>query len=113
MIPTRKLVNIRYMKRNNHYYDDGDLAVVTEQADDRTVIPTFVPNLTNFKAVDVSELSEEARAEMLKLLEEYHQYYTDHAKAIFNFEDWVEHSQGKKMKVKWRTFKLDQTELLD
>lgn len=113
MIPTRKLVNIRYTKRNKHYYDDGDLAVVSEKMDDRTVIPTFVPNLDNFKAVDVSELSEEARAEMLELLEEYHQYYTDRAKAIFNFEDWVEHSRGGKLKVKWRTFNLDRTELLD
>ena len=112
MIPTRKLVNIRYA-RTCREYDDGDLATVRTDATNRTVIPTFVPNLSNFKAVDVSELSEEERTEMLALLEEYHAYYNERAQAIFNFGDWVEHTHSKKMNVKWRTFKLDQTELLD
>jgi len=113
MIPTHKIVNIRYVKERHCEYDDGDPATVWKDETNRTVIPTFVPNLNNFKAVDVSELSEEERTEMLGLLEEYQQYYTERAQAIFNFGDWVEHSRGKKMEVKWRTFKLDQTELLD
>ncbi len=111
-IPTHKLTNISYKKRN-HSYDDGDPATVTETASDRTIIPTFVPNTDNFKAVDVSELSEEARAEMLNLLIEYREYYGERAKTIFSFEDWVEHTRGEKPNVKWRTFNLNRTELLD
>lgn len=110
-IPTYKLVNIRYTKVLDNY-DPSDPNNSFWKISERTVIPTFVPH-RSFKAVDVSELSDEERTEMLALLEEYHAYYDERAKTIFNFEDWIEHTHGKKLKVKWRTFKLDNTELLD
>ena len=82
---------------------------------ERYVIPTFVP-LPTIKAIDVTEFTPEAREDVAALFQEYAEYYKQQASRIFSFEDWLTHTRGEGAKVdplNWRTFKLDNVEVLD
>lgn len=73
----------------------------------RTIIPTSVPVLVDsIRAIDVSELTEAEQQTTASLVAEYKQYTKDYFKAMFKFEDWVEHSTGNSISPKWRTFKV-------
>lgn len=91
------------------YSKDTDSGVeVTE----RIIIPTSIPK-NNIKAFDVSNLSEEDRNKMIELHKEYQQYFKAQIKTIFSFEDWIDASHpDDKMEVKYRTFKIDNIEIL-
>ena len=105
VLKERKIQNIRYTKPVNVGGEQID--EVTE----RVVIPTFIPK-ASVKAVDVTDLSEEKREELQQLLTEYNEYVRERSKAIFKFEDWVEHTKLTHIDVKWRTFKINNTEVL-
>jgi hypothetical protein len=73
----------------------------------RTIVPTYVPvPADSVRAIDVSELTEAEQQETAALVAEYKQYTKDYFKAMFKFEDWVEHSKGTAISPKWRTFKV-------
>ena len=98
-----EVANIRYTKKN-----DGE---VTE----RTVIPTFVPH-PNIKAIDVTGLPLKEQQAVAWLYSEYTKYYQAAAKTLFSFEDWLSHTQAgahAAEDLKWRTFVLENTEVLD
>lgn len=97
-----ELTHIKYTKTTT----TGE--VVQEEATERYIIPTFVP-LPNIKAIDVTDLSEDERAEMIKLYDEYTQYYQRVVSTLFTFEDWLSHTGNEEVKpgVKWRTFRLN------
>lgn len=85
------------------------------ESTNRVIIPTFVP-LPNMKALDVTDLSPEEQQDMESLYQEYSEYYTAGAKTLFSFEDWLSHTQGEAAlseNLKWRTFVLENTEILD
>lgn len=97
------LADIRYTKKG------------TGEVTERTVIPTFVP-LPNIKALDVTDLEPDQRRSLAFLYSEYTEYYQAAAKALFSFEDWLSHTQayaGAADHLKWRTFVLENTEVLD
>lgn len=95
-----KEVNIRYMK--------------TGELTERTIIPTTVP-ISNIKALDVTHLTEEQRATLARQHMEYRDYVRSLLSTVFKFEDWLEHTNqlDKNIEIKWRTFKPEQTEILD
>ena len=106
MLKEREITNIRYTKVNE---DSGTLDRF--ETTDRTIIPTSVPK-TNIKAVDVTDLSETDQIELQSLLTEYTEYVRDHLKSAYSFEDWASHSKSIHIDVKWRTFKVQNTEIL-
>lgn len=79
---------------------------------ERTVIPVALPQ-TNFKALDVTSLSDEDRAELVELYNQYQGYVANHIARLFNFEDFISHTTGEDRDVKWRTFKTENVEPLD
>lgn len=98
-----ELTRVRYTKKD------------ASEVSDRVIIPTFVP-LPNMKALDVTDLSPEEQRDMESLYQEYSEYYTTAAKTLFSFEDWLSHTQGEAAlteTLKWRTFVLENTEILD
>ena len=106
MLKPLELQNIRYTKINE---SSGSLDRF--ETTERTIIPTFVPK-PNIKAIDVTDLPEDERTELQTLLNEYNEYVQERHKAVFSFEDWASHSKNKDVSVKWRTFKLNNTEVL-
>lgn len=80
----------------------------------RVVIPAFVP-LPHMKALDVTELSPEDQQQLAEQFKEYAEYYETAALTLFSFEDWLSHTQGDDVQVqlKWRTFVLENTEIVD
>ena len=103
-----ELTHIRYEKATD--LGGGRKGEVTE----RYVIPTFVPQL-NIKALDVTDLPEEERKQLQQLYAEYTEYYKQAVATLFTFEDWVSHTRGEdaRPQTKWRTFKLENVEVLD
>lgn len=95
------IANIRYTKNT------GSKSEVT----DRSIIPTSVP--TNIKALDVTGLPEHLREKVADAYKEYTDYINQLIKTAFSFEDWVEHTRGIEITPKWRTFKPDQTKILN
>jgi hypothetical protein len=86
----------------------GSVGDITE----RYIIPTSVPYST-IKAIDVSDLTEEQREDVQALWTQYREYYENALASLFDFETWAEHSAGKTIDVKWRTFRTDNVEILD
>ena len=102
----RELTEIRYTRATS-------LGGGTEgDTSERTIIPMFIPGNT-IRAVDVSELSADNQGEVQTLMQEYAEYYQAKVKEVFSFGDWVEHTQGKSISVKWRTFKRENMEVVD
>lgn len=93
MIKRFKPTQIKYVK------DDGTETI-------RTIVSfTEVPE--NVKALDVSNMSESDRANILELVGEYQNYIQNHISTAFSFENWVQHTTGKSLnELKWRTFKI-------
>ena len=99
-------INIEYVKENG-------------ETSTRTVIPTVnVPS--NIKAVDISNLSASEQEKFITLFEEYGKYVNQHMATMFKFQTWVEHTTGEHLEgdmlggtIPWRTFKHDQTKIVD
>lgn len=113
MVLSSKLVTkmLEQARRSRIRYTKKSSGEVTE----RMVIPTFVP-LPNIKALDVTGLPPEKQAVLQSLYSDYVDYYQTAAKALFSFEDWLAHTQGEAIlteDLKWRTFALENTEVLD
>jgi DNA/RNA endonuclease YhcR with UshA esterase domain len=106
MLKEREIQRIRYTKIN----DNSGTMDRFEEAE-RVIIPTFVPK-QNYKAVDVTDLSDEQRNDIQQKLTEYNKYVLEQSKSVFKFEDWVNHTMNEEVSVKWRTFKVEHTELL-
>lgn len=98
MLKERIIQNIEYTKKS------GNDKEITQRA----IIPTFIPK-ANIKAIDVTNLSDQDRDDMLQLFNEYFEYVTSQATTVFSFEDWVEHSKQIYIEPKWRTFKQQNT----
>lgn len=96
----RTLANIRYTKLK-----EG----VEVETTDRVVIPTYIP-APSMKAIDVTDLNDEDREELLQQLQEYADYVELKTKTVFNFEDWLDMTNQRAVtdQIKWRTFKMDQ-----
>jgi len=77
----------------------------TSETSDRVIIPTYVPT-DAVKAIDVTELEPAERQEIAALYKEYAEYKESFVNRMFNFEDWLEHTQGVSYDLKWRTFKV-------
>ena len=95
-----KLQNVRYTKPGS------------DEVTDRVIIPTFVP-LPHMKALDVTDLPSENQQQLVTLFKEYAEYYEVAAMTLFNFEDWISHTQDIQIQLKWRTFVLENTEIID
>lgn len=77
----------------------------------RDIVPVAVPS-TNVKAIDVSALSPTQQKYMAKLVGEYNEYLETFTNRAFNFEEWVQHTKGKKVSPMWRTFKISELQTL-
>jgi isopentenyldiphosphate isomerase len=77
-----------------------------EEITERVIIPAFVPS-NNIKAIDVTDLPGDERVALLDWVNQYAEYKKNFLKTMFNFEDWVEQTQGVKVEPKWRTFTQD------
>jgi hypothetical protein len=70
----------------------------------RRIIPAVtIPS--NIRALDVSDLNESDQNHMCDLYLQYQQYVDTHARTLFAFQEWVEHTSGEQLQYKWRTFK--------
>ena len=79
---------------------------------ERYVIPTFIPH-PNIKALDVTDLPEDARKALAEQMKEYAEYYRQQVQTIFSFEDWLNHTRNEVFSPKWRTFKVDNVKVLE
>lgn len=108
-LKSKEINKIRYTRSTN--LGEGEAGDVTE----RYIFPFFVPP-PNVKAIDVTGWKKEAREDAAKIFREYAEYYEQQMKTVFTFEDWLEHRFGSKKAVdpvKWRTFKLENIEVLE
>lgn len=106
-LQSNKVTHIQYEKLTK----DGSTGEITE----RYVIPTFVP-LPNVKALDVTDLSEDERAYVEETYAEYSEYVATQMKTIATFENWLEQSRqdvDTPSKIKWRTFRTSNIQLLE
>lgn len=101
-----QILHIEYTRATN--LGGGEEGDVTE----RYIIPTFIPQ-ENIKALDVTDLTEPERAKVQTLWEQYQEYYRAAAATLFDFETWVEHTTTETVTTKWRTFKKENTKILD
>ena len=95
------------------YKTNADLVFPAEgsqEITERVIIPVEVP-YDNIKAIDVTDLSEEERSNLTELMKGYKDYLAQQKKNTFSSEDYVEHTTGKYVSLKWRTFKKNGIEL--
>jgi hypothetical protein len=80
----------------------------------RTVIPTTKPQ-RHLVSLDVSELSDKDADQLDRLYAEYTEYKDQSIRQLFNFENWVSHTNSETVvdKIKWRTFLLENTTFID
>jgi hypothetical protein len=97
------LTKIRYAKT----ITEDDSQFIAEKTE-RTIVPTVVPG--NIKAIDVTDLADDEQQKMCELYEEYAQYFDNHQRTAYSFEDWASLSKNVDVTPKWRTFKPNQTE---
>jgi len=96
------LNHISYTKKGANKKKGGDVS-------ERTIIPTFVPSsVTNVRALDVTELSEENQKKVANLWAQYRDYLESLRKNTFSFEDFISHTTDEEIEIKWRTFKESQ-----
>lgn len=100
MLEEGKLQTVRYTKSK------------TDEVTTRNVIPLRVPS-DNVTTIDVSNLSEEGQTQMEQMVENYNEYFDNHFKTLYNFEDFVEQSVGIRPDVKWRALKKANIEVCD
>lgn len=84
----------------------------TGEITDRVIIPVTQAQ-PNVKAIDVTDMDQSDRAEMVELFNEYQEYVDACIKQIFSFEDFISHTTGEEKEVKWRTFRSDHLEITD
>ena len=96
------------MRREIRYTKNG----VREESD-RTIIPTYIPTHT-MKALDITGLPESEQERLSNLYADYQMYYQQRAEQIFNFEDWISHTErdSNDQVLKWRSFVLENTEFV-
>ena len=75
----------------------------TGEVTDRVIIPVSQPTV-NVKAIDVTDLNDKERAEMVEAFSEYQEYVALCISKIYNFETFISHTTGEDREVKWRTF---------
>ena len=104
------------MKHNTiahiEYTRSTDIGGVKGDTTERFIIPTYIPP-QNIKALDVTQLNEDQRDELLTQWEEYQEYYSNQLQTLFSFNDWLEHTSNATTNVKWRAFKPENIEELD
>ena len=85
-----------------------------DEVNNRVIIPAFVP-LPHMKALDVTDLPLEEQEQIAAMFKEYAEYYERVVMNLFSFEDWISHTKGEdtQLELKWRTFVLENTEVLD
>ena len=84
----------------------------TGEVTDRVIIPVSQPT-PNVKAIDVTSLNADERAEMAKLFSEYQEYVALCISKIFSFETFASHTTGEDLEIKWRTFNAHNLESAD
>lgn len=105
-LQTSKLAHIKYEKLTK----DDSVGEITE----RHIIPTFIPQ-PNIRALDVTDLSDDERSYLEDAYSEYSDYVAAQMKTISTFENWLELSKQDTettAKIKWRTFRTSNVELL-
>lgn len=85
---------------------------VAGETSDRYIIPMSVPK-DSIRAIDVTDLDEEARQLMERRVAEYKEYMGNILKSAFTFENWVDHTYNTEVNPKWRSFKVNNTTVLD
>lgn len=88
-----EIVSVEYLDKKN-------------EKSTRTIIPYMIPE-ENIKAIDVSDLPEKEREELLEFITEYGEYLKTYENQRFSLEDFISHSKGKEIKPKWRSFNKD------
>ena len=84
----------------------------TGEITDRVIIPVS-PVQPNVKAIDVTDMTQDERAGMVDLFDGYQEYVDNCIKQIFSFENYISHTTGEDVDVKWRTFRGDHLEITD
>lgn len=101
MLQRNKLNVISYTKGAK----DNKGGDVTE----RIIIPTFIPSEeTSVESIDVSEVPSHERDKILSMWNEYTKYLERQKKSNFSFEDFISHTTGETISIKWRRFKESQ-----
>jgi hypothetical protein len=91
-LKANKLNNITYFKES------------TGETTDRVIIPL---GESTVRAIDVSDLEQADRIELLSSWNEYQQYVKEIYKSVPSFETWCEKNNGAASSVKWRRFHVD------
>lgn len=89
-----QMVNIQYINNSNG-----------EKTKRQIISTTNIP--TNIKAIDVTNLSQTDKTDLLQLYNDYADYKRQELNKLFNFSDWILHTKGVRLDVKWRTFKIN------
>lgn len=64
--------------------------------------PVDVPSIV--RAIDVTDLSDKKRTELVEYWTEYQEYLAQARERLFKFEDFIDHTHGVEIKPKWRSF---------
>lgn len=99
-----KLTEISYTRTT-------DIGGTKGEVTHRYIIPTTLP-INNIKALDVTELPSDDMLLLERLYQEYTEYVEQQLSTMFDFNDWVQHTQNIDIssKIKWRTFSPSSTQ---
>lgn len=95
----------------------------TPEVTERTILPTNIPH-ANIKAFDVTDMTDDQREVLAEYYEEYQKYFKTQMKTIFSFDDWIDAThpmsvfssdipEDERAKVKYRTFKIDNIQIVE
>ena len=79
-----------------------------EQTNRQIISTTHI--LENIKAVDVTNLTDQDKQDVLQKYNDYTMYKQHALSKLFNFSEWITHTTGEKVDLKWRTFKINNIE---
>lgn len=83
-----------------------------EDVSNRVIIPSFVPK-QNVTAIDVTDLSDTERDDVLHQWNEYQAYKKQQMSQLFTFDHFIEQTFPlSEVKAKWRTFDMSKMEVL-
>jgi len=86
-----------------------------DEVTERFIIPSFIPK-QNIKAMDVTDCDDSSRQNLEDLLKDYSKFYSLHMSNIPSFTNWMEQTNGvivSEDDIKWRTFKIANTEIIE
>ena len=94
-----KLNRFTYLKEGQNAAD----------ASDRVLLTTYVPIPRDLvvRGIDVTDLPESEQEAVEELWGEYQEYLARQREQTFKFEDFIEHTTNKVLKLKWRSFHPD------